>query len=135
MLVCDSSVVFAALSPTDRAHVACSELLERFPPTTIPAPALVEIDWLARSRSLADATDRLLASVDDESVVVADLDVDDYRRVRALIGRYADLPLDFVDAAVIAVAERLEQTRVATLDKRQFSVVRPLHVEAFELVP
>lgn len=32
-----------------------------------------------------------------------------------------------VDAAVIAVCERLGETKVATLDRRHFSVVRPRH--------
>ena len=39
------------------------------------------------------------------------------------------------DASVVAVAERLEQTVVATLDRRHFSVVRSPHVAGFELVP
>ena len=134
-LVCDTSVVFAALSPAERSHDACAALLERITPTVITSPALAEVDWLARSRGAADAMDRLLASIDDGSVAVVELDEGDYRRVRSLLRTYADLPLDFVDAAVVAIAERLEQTRVATLDRRHFSVIRPLHVPAFELVP
>ena len=134
-LVCDSSVVFAALNPRDWGHAACTELLEHTALTTVPAPVLVEVDWLARSRGVHDAMDRLLESVEDHSIAVVDLDEEDYRRVRSLQQRYADLPLDFVDAAVVAIAERLEQTRIATLDRRHFSVVQPLHVRAFELVP
>ncbi|MDQ2738090.1 MAG: VapC toxin family PIN domain ribonuclease, partial [Actinomycetota bacterium] len=45
------------------------------------------------------------------------------------------LPLGAVDATVIAVAERLGITEIATLDRRHFSVVRPAHVEAFTLLP
>lgn len=134
-LVCDSSVLVAALSPRDRAHDACAELLEHAAATAIPAPVLVEVDWIARSRGVDDAMDRLLGSVLDGSVLLVDLDGEDYRRVRSLQLRYADLPLEFVDAAVVAVAERLEEERIATLDRRHFSVVRPLHVPAFELVP
>ena len=103
--------------------------------TTIPAPVLVELDWLARSRGVHDAMDRLLASIEDASVVVVDLDEEDYRRVRSLLSTYEDLALEFVDAAVVAIAERLEQTTVATLDRRHFSVIKPLHVPAFKLVP
>lgn len=134
-LVCDTGVVFAALSPRERAHSVCAALLEHVTPTAIPSPAFVEVDWLARSRGVGDAMDRLLASIDDGSVAVVELDEADYRRVRSLLRTYADLPLDFVDAAVVAIAERLEQTTIATLDHRHFSVVRPLHVPAFELVP
>ncbi|GAA5767182.1 hypothetical protein Aros01_03684 [Streptosporangium roseum] len=52
-----------------------------------------------------------------------------------LVEVYADLPLGVVDASVIAVAERLGLTEVATLDRRHFTVVRPRHVDAFTLLP
>lgn len=134
-LVCDSNVVFAALNRKDRHHDRCAALLSENTPTTIPAPVIVEVDWIARSRGVTGATDALLTSINERSVIVIDLDEEDYRRVRSLQRRYADLPLDFVDAAVIAIAERLEQTTVATLDHRHFSAIRPLHIAAFELVP
>ena len=60
----------------------------------------------------------------------ADLD-----RVADLVGTYVDLPLGGTDASVMAIAERLGQTRVATLDRRHFTVVRPIHCPAFELTP
>jgi hypothetical protein len=47
----------------------------------------------------------------------------------------ADFLRDVADACVIALAERLGVTRVATLDTRHFSVVRPRHVPAFTLLP
>lgn len=134
-LVCDSSVLVAALSPRDRAHDACTKLLEHAAATAIPAPVLVEVDWVSRSRGIDDAMDRLLGSVVNRSVILVDLDGEDYRRVRSLQRQYADLRLEFVDAAVVAVAERLEEERIATLDRRHFSVIRPRHVPAFELVP
>jgi uncharacterized protein len=52
-----------------------------------------------------------------------------------LVETYADFPLGTTDAAVVAVAERLQIIDVATLDRRHFSVVRPWHVEAFTLLP
>jgi predicted nucleic acid-binding protein len=48
---------------------------------------------------------------------------------------HRDFPLGTVDASLIALAERLPTKRIATLDRRHFSVVRPAHVEAFELLP
>lgn len=135
MIVCDSGVLVAALNPRDRHHDRCAELLTESSPTTIPAPVIVEVDWVCRRRGAHKATDTLLASIDRREVLVVNLDEEDYRRVRWLQQRYADLPLEFVDAAVVAITERLEQTRIATLDRRHFSVVKPLHIPAFELVP
>ncbi|MGH9917869.1 MAG: type II toxin-antitoxin system VapC family toxin, partial [Nitrososphaerales archaeon] len=48
---------------------------------------------------------------------------------------YADLGLGTVDATVVAIAERLAVAQIATLDRRHFTVVRPAHVAAFELLP
>lgn len=52
-----------------------------------------------------------------------------------LAERYADLGLGGTDASVVAIAERLGIDKIATLDRRHFSVVRPRHVEAFTLLP
>ena len=52
-----------------------------------------------------------------------------------LVEQYADLPLGTIGRVVIAVAERLNITEVATLDLRHFTVVRPRHVQALTLLP
>jgi predicted nucleic acid-binding protein len=59
----------------------------------------------------------------------------DLARAADLVVTYADLPLGGTGAMVVAAAERLGVTKVATLDHRHFTVVRPNHVEAFDLVP
>jgi uncharacterized protein len=59
----------------------------------------------------------------------------DALRVVELVARYHDLPLGTVDASVVAAAERLGVTEIATVDRRHFSVVRPQHAAAFALLP
>lgn len=59
----------------------------------------------------------------------------DWQRIRELVERYKDLPLGGTDASLIAVAERLGGTSIATLDRAHFSIVRPAHCDAFELSP
>jgi hypothetical protein len=56
-------------------------------------------------------------------------------RIADLVEQYADAGLGFVDASVIAIAERVGATRIFTLDRRDFSLVRPRHTEAFEILP
>jgi hypothetical protein len=101
----------------------------------MPSPVIVEVDWLARSRGRPGAMRALLNSVLDGSLLVVNLDAEDIARATHLVEQYDDLPLEFVDASVVAIAERLEQDTIATLDRRHFSVVKPLHVGAFTLVP
>lgn len=135
-LVVDTGPLYAAADRTDDFHGACSRLLTETDETlAVPAPVLVELWWLTHRRLPPDVFDRFLATVVDGSLTVIDLTEADYRRIRELLRRYEDLPLDFVDAAVVAVAERLDEPKVATLDRRDFSVVRPRHVVSFTLLP
>jgi predicted nucleic acid-binding protein len=59
----------------------------------------------------------------------------DLIRIAELVAQYHDLPLGTVDASVVATAERLQIAEIATVDRRHFSVVRPAHVDVFELLP
>jgi len=68
-------------------------------------------------------------------VSVIDLAPKDWERVSELVATYADMSLDVIDASTIAAAERLNQSTIATLDHRDFRIVRPSHITAFELIP
>jgi predicted nucleic acid-binding protein len=59
----------------------------------------------------------------------------DWIRVAELVTRYADARLGMVDASIVAAAERLGITRIATLDRRHFGIVRPAHTDLFDVVP
>jgi predicted nucleic acid-binding protein len=73
--------------------------------------------------------------VADGEFKVAHLTSDDFGRMADLVDQYSDLRLGTTDASVIALAERLGVSEVATLDKRHFTVVRPTHAEALTLLP
>jgi predicted nucleic acid-binding protein len=58
----------------------------------------------------------------DSGAYTLDCGEEDWSRIRDLVHRYADLPLGFADASVIACAER-HARRVLTLDQRDFQIV------------
>jgi hypothetical protein len=60
---------------------------------------------------------------------------DDWLRSVELIETYASLGLGIVDASLVAVAERLNLTEIATVNGRDFRVVRPKHCDGFTLLP
>lgn len=135
-LICDTEPLYASADKDDAAHAACLELFETArEPLLVPAPVLVELDWLMTSRLGPAAFDAVLASIQERALGVEDLRREDYARIRELRTRYADLPLGFVDAAMVAVAERYGDPRLVSLDRRHFGVVRPRHAPAFELLP
>jgi predicted nucleic acid-binding protein len=67
--------------------------------------------------------------------MLAHLTLEDLNRMATLVQIYGDLPLGTVDASLVAMAERLNITEIATLDRRHFTVVKPQHVDAFTLIP
>jgi uncharacterized protein len=63
------------------------------------------------------------------------LGVTDSARMRELMHKYQDLPLDLADAALVRVAEREGIGRIFTLDRRDFEVYRPAKIGRFSLIP
>ncbi len=120
----------------DQDHDACARLLETTnEPVLVPSPVVVELDWLAGQRLGPDAFLSFLADAQEGRIEVVNLETQDYERIRELLDRYRDLALGFVDAAVLAIVERRGEPKLATLDRRHFTVVRPRHVPALRLVP
>ena len=137
MIVVDTGVLLAVADADDRWHTASTELLASYPSNklNLPAPVIPEAGWMIAA-VLGPATEAaFIASVAAGDFTVTDLGSNDWQRVAELVEQYADMDLGTVDAAVIAVAERLNVTTSATINPRDFRVVRPAHCDAFELVP
>ena len=101
----------------------------------VPEPTLPEVCHLLARRAGAHAEARFIRSVANGEFTLARLQKGDLGRAADLMVAYADLPLGFVDAAIVAVAERLRARTLLTTDRKHFGVIRPRHAEAFELVP
>jgi predicted nucleic acid-binding protein len=135
-LVLDTGPILAAINERDPDHTRCRLLLrETDEALVIPAPVVFEMDYWIRKRL---GTGPLLAFLDDiidGYLTIENLIKDDYARVRDLCDKYADSDLGFVDAAVMAVVERLNERKLATLDHRHFRMIRPRHVDSLTLLP
>ncbi|MFF3875215.1 type II toxin-antitoxin system VapC family toxin [Streptomyces sp. NPDC001978] len=133
-IVFDTSPLAAALNAGDRRHSECASLLAS---TTgrrlLPSPVLTEVCWLLERWPKLEAA--FLTEVAQGAFELVHLTPADLERTGELVLQYADFPLSGVDASVIAVAERFGVERVATLDRRRFSVVRPKHTPALISCP
>lgn len=135
-LVLDTGPLYATLDRTDAQYRRCLDLLQdTVEPLVIPAPVLIEVDWLVHTRLHAGVFLALLDDIIAGAYHVEELHPEDYRRIRELINRYADADIGFVDAAVLAVVERLNEPKLATLDHRHFGVLRPRHTDTLRLLP
>lgn len=135
-LVLDTSALLAALDAADPDHAPCAELIAgASEDLVVPALVLAELDYWCHERLTADVwltflEDALGGAYRVEVPIQADLE-----RCHGLQATYADLGVGVVDASVLAVVERLEEPKLATLDHRHFATMRPRHIEALKLLP
>ncbi len=101
----------------------------------VPQAVLPEICHLLNGRGGPTAELAFLESLAASDWALEPLTDADFARVRSVLETYRDADLGFVDAAMVALAERLGITRLYTLDRRDFAIVRPAHVERFTLLP
>jgi len=134
LAVIDAGPLYAAADADDLDHERSLRALSRTDlRLVVPALVVAEATYFVGRRLGASAESAFLRGLG-----VLDVEgpsSEDFLRMAQLVEQYADFPLGGTDASIIALAERLEAPTVVTLDHRHFSVVRPRHRDAFELLP
>jgi predicted nucleic acid-binding protein len=133
-IVADTGPLYALIDSDDAWHERVIEWWSaNSSPIVVPVTVLPEICYLLRSRISTEAEAAFVRAVEAGEFVVEPIDQEDIVRADTIIGKYEDL--GFVDATVVAAAERLDATEILTTDRRHFSQVRPRHTRAFTLSP
>jgi predicted nucleic acid-binding protein len=134
--ILDTSFLFALTDQSDRNHQRVLTVAQDITETLVlPVVVLPEICYLVASRLRHQAMRRFVASMRPDAVQVESVAAEDLVRIQQILENYADNQLDFTDAAIVAMAERLVIARVYTLDRRDFSIIRPKHCDYFEILP
>jgi predicted nucleic acid-binding protein len=133
-LLTDAGPLVALLDRGDPAHEACVAALKtvRDPLITV-WPAFTEAMYLLRGVWAAQKA--LWSRLETEALTLAPLDETDAPRMRELMEKYRDLPMDLADAALVRVAERDAMTGIFTLDHKHFSLYRPGRRRRFAILP
>ncbi len=132
----DTGPVVALVNDRDGHHERCREFLKTHPgPLLLPVTVFTEVCLLLERRPGTHPELAFLADVRAGRFWLVDDLEPDLDGIAELVERYADLPLGTVDASVVPLTERLELHEVATLDHRDFSIVRPRHRPALTLLP
>lgn len=135
-LILDTGPLLAALDAADPDHERCASLvLEAREDLVVPGLVLAELDYWCHERLSGDAWLVFLEDLLAGAYRAEHPTREDLARCATLQRKYGDLRLGVVDASVIALAERLGEPKVATLDHRHFGVVRPAHAETMDLLP
>ena len=99
----------------------------------VPITVLPEVTYLLRRRLGLEAERAFADSLAAAELAIEPLTDPDLTRTAGLLRQYPQI--GFVDATIAAMAERLRLSAIVTTDRRHFSVIRPAHTAAFELLP
>lgn len=133
MLV-DAGPLVALIDRGDSHHDACAAAFKSITdPLMTVWPAFTEAMYLLGSSWLGQKA--LWSRLETGALSLASLDEADAPRMRELMEKYRDLPMDLADAALVRVAEREGLSRIFTVDRRHFSLYRPGRRRRFAILP
>lgn len=136
MIVVDTSAIVAYMNSADDCHEVVAGWLDDLDDDLATTPLIVaEVDHLVGARGGRSALKALRADLAAGAYLI-DWWPSAIGATVKVAELYADTGLGLADASLVALAERLGTTDIATLDERHFRVVRPLTGgKAFRLMP
>lgn len=134
MVLVDAGPLVALINTGDRHHERCRDATRSISgplgtawPVIAEAMYLLGFSWRAQ--------DTLWSTIQVGGLELLPLLMTDVARMRQLMQKYQDLPMDLADAALVTIAERERISRIFTLDRRDFEIYRPAKLGRFSLVP
>ena len=135
-ILVDTGPLVAYADRTDRHHLEVTPFFESLEDLLIvPATVIPEACYFFETYLGVRAEATFVGSLASGELAVEPVTANDLARCVELLIEYADNPIGFVDASIVAMAERLNVRTILTLDRRHFTSIRPRHVPAFELLP
>jgi hypothetical protein len=134
MIIVDTGPFVALFDKDDRHHDLCKKTLREIKEPLITNSAVLTETMYLLSYSLK-AQELFLDFLQIAAIVVRNIDTEFIPRIRQLLHKYEDLPIDFTDASLVALAETENIRTIFTLDHRHFTIYAPKHAGRFSLIP
>lgn len=134
-ILVDAGPLIALLSRTDKHHAACVGIFRELDcPFLTTLPVFTEAMYFLQVYGGWSGQGALWKLLLRGDLVFEHPTATDLARMDLLMRKYADLPMDFADSSLVAIAERLSLTRIFTLDRADFSTYRLLGRKPFTLI-
>jgi len=134
--VADTGFLLAVMDRHSPQHSDSLRLYDKYPgEILVPSVVFAELTYMLQRAGGTALVVRSIRAIRDSQISLIDLIDVDYERALAILEKYSDTRIDFVDASIMALAERLTVTRILTFDRRDFGLYQPTHAPHFDLLP
>lgn len=129
----DTGFLLATLARNDPRHEACKAVMQSESNPLIPSSVLPELAYMIVRDMGYSVLVQFMQTVTGPRSPIVFVEMKDLLRTTELVNQYADSRIDFVDCTIVAVSERLNITRIFTIDQRHFRLLRPKHCDYFDI--
>lgn len=134
MIIIDTGPMVAFFDKDDQYHQLCVEILKGIKEPLITTwPVITEAFYLLNFSWRVQ--DDLWQFIQRGGIHIEQVEGSSYPRIRELMKKYHDLPMDLADATLVALGEEKKLSIVFTLDHKDFRIYRPKHKGRFTLIP
>ena len=133
-ILLDTGPLVAFLDRSERNHQRCVDFFKTFRGRLLTTePVLTETIYLLGPNffNQKPALDFILMGGAELISLSSAL----LKRSAQLMAKYADVPMDFADSSLVALAEERGITEILTLDRKDFSVYRTAGRKGFTVLP
>jgi uncharacterized protein len=136
MIIADTSGLLALFNRGEPAHTAVAALVAASSDPLVISPYVIaELDYLVATRMGVSTEMTILREISGGAYDIATVDADDIAVCCDVIDKYRDQQIGIADASIMVLARRYSTKQVLTLDRRHFTVLRPLDGGRFKLTP
>jgi len=134
MVIIDTGPLVALFDDSEPMHVTCNETIQALKePLLTTWPVITEAFYLLGNwwKGQGELWDFILSG----AVHIAEIPEDRHMRMKELMEKYSDKPMDLADASLVVLSEEHKTKTIFTLDRSDFSVYRPKHTPHFRIIP
>jgi uncharacterized protein len=134
--IVDTGIIYALADKKDKWHEPAVDFLKTFHSKLIVTSSVIpEACYLLNTYLGLSAEAAFVKSLADRELLIEHFNNIDMTRCMELLHEYKDANIGFVDASIMAIAERLKVKKIFTTDRRHFSILKPKHCKSFTLAP
>ena len=134
-IIIDTNIIYALMDKSDKEYEKIKDFFRKNNDYLyiLPSTTLIEICYLIRTKLSPHLEIKFLEEINRNFNLepIKDLDI---IRIIEILKKYDTLNIGYVDASIVAIAERLKINKILTLDRKHFEVIVPRGFDCFDIL-